>query len=173
MNTNPISIGGIEIPSDSPLFLTLIAIHVFCALVCVVAGLIAMLADKRPGRHPKAGKVYYYFLSVVFISVIIISFLRWSEDYPLLILGTLSFGLASVGRKALIAKWRKWPVYHVTCMGLSYIILLTAFYVDNGKFLPVWRNLPHIVYWTLPTIIGIPIIIYVLMRHPVVKNMGK
>jgi len=28
-------------------------------------------------------------------------------------------------------------------MGLSYILMLTAFYVDNGKKLPVWRDLPY------------------------------
>ena len=26
-------------------------------------------------------------------------------------------------------------------MGLSYILLLTAFYVDNGKSLPLWKDL--------------------------------
>jgi hypothetical protein len=35
-------------------------------------------------------------------------------------------------------------------MSASYILLLTAFYVDNGKHLPVWRTLPHLVYWLLP-----------------------
>ena len=28
-------------------------------------------------------------------------------------------------------------------MGASYILLLTAFYVDNGKNLPLWRELPE------------------------------
>jgi hypothetical protein len=31
---------------------------------------------------------------------------------------------------------------HVTAMGVSYIVLLTAFYVDNGPHLPLWRSLP-------------------------------
>jgi hypothetical protein len=31
-------------------------------------------------------------------------------------------------------------------MGLSYILMLIAFYVDNGKQLPLWKNLPHFMY---------------------------
>jgi len=31
-------------------------------------------------------------------------------------------------------------------MGVSYIVLLTAFYVDNGKSLPLWKELPPISY---------------------------
>jgi hypothetical protein len=34
-------------------------------------------------------------------------------------------------------------------MGLSYILLLTVFYVDNGKSLPLWKELSPITYWLL------------------------
>lgn len=55
-------------------------------------------------------------------------------------------------------------------MGASYILLLTAFYVDNGKNLPLWKELPAILYWTLPTIIGIPIILRTLLRHLLIRG---
>jgi hypothetical protein len=31
---------------------------------------------------------------------------------------------------------RRYHLLHITCLRLSYILLLTAFYVDNGKNLP-------------------------------------
>jgi len=49
-------------------------------------------------------------------------------------------------------------------MGLSYILMLTAFYVDNGKNLPLWRDLPYIAYWLLPGAIGVPLIVNALSR---------
>jgi hypothetical protein len=55
-------------------------------------------------------------------------------------------------------------------MGLSYIFLLTAFYVDNGKNLPLWKELPAIVLWLLPAVVGIPIIVRVLLRHPLLRQ---
>ncbi len=53
-------------------------------------------------------------------------------------------------------------------MGLSYIVMLTAFLVDNGKFLPVWRELPPPALWFVPSLIGLPFLIHALLRHPVV-----
>ena len=50
-------------------------------------------------------------------------------------------------------------------MSASYILLLTAFYVDNGKHLPLWRSLPHLTYWLLPSAIGAPLIARALARH--------
>ena len=50
-------------------------------------------------------------------------------------------------------------------MGLSYILMLTAFYVDNGKNLPVWRDLPYLAYWVLPGAVGIPLIVNALARQ--------
>jgi hypothetical protein len=58
----------------------------------------------------------------------------------------LSFAAAFFGSTALRHRWRKWPSLHVTGMGLSYILLLTAFYVDNGKNLPLWKELPQMAY---------------------------
>ena len=55
-------------------------------------------------------------------------------------------------------------------MGLSYVLLLIAFYVDNGKNLPLWKDLPSVVYWLLPSAIGIPLIIWALLRHPLARH---
>jgi hypothetical protein len=55
-------------------------------------------------------------------------------------------------------------------MGLSYILMLTAFYVDNGKNLPLWRELPQLVFWVLPFALGGPIIVYVMLRHPLMRS---
>src|SRR5713226_5732494 len=38
----------------------------------------------------------------------------------------------------------RWARFHIVGMGLSYVLLLTAFYVDNGKNLPLWNRLPPI-----------------------------
>jgi len=56
-------------------------------------------------------------------------------------------------------------------MGTSYTLLLTAFYVDNGRNLPLWRELPMIAFWLLPSAVGIPIMAYVLLRHPVIRRI--
>ena len=55
-------------------------------------------------------------------------------------------------------------------MGLSYIFLVTAFYVDNGKSLPLWRDLPQVTFWLFPSAVGLPIILYALRRHPILRQ---
>jgi hypothetical protein len=34
--------------------------------------------------------------------------------------------------------------------------MLTAFYVDNGKQLPAWKDLPHVTHWLLPLLVATP-----------------
>jgi hypothetical protein len=167
---NPFVIQGFEIPSDSPLFLTILSIHILAALTCVVVGLMAMLAKKQIGLHPKAGAIYFWSLLVVFITATIIAAVRWKEDYHLFILGFISFSSASIGKTARKNKWGKWSIIHITGMGISYIFLITAFYVDNGRFLPIWKNLRPLTYWLLPAAIGIPIIIRTLFTHPLSRK---
>jgi hypothetical protein len=58
-------------------------------------------------------------------------------------------------------------------MGLSYILMLVAFYVDNGKQLPIWKELPHFTYWAIPLAIGIPLIIRALLWHPLSRARNE
>ena len=156
---------GIPIPSSSPVFLGVVAVHVAAGLVCTVAGIMAMLAPKRAGRHPSAGTVYYWSLVVVFLTMTALSVLRWPHNTHLLVLGMLSFGAGVVGRRAKRRLWRRWLPAHITGMAVSYTLLLTAFYVDNGPNLPVWRSLPPLAFWLLPGLVGFPLLVRALRRH--------
>ena len=103
---SPTTIGGIPLPSDTPLFLALVALHVVAGLTCVMAGAVAMLSRKRSGRHPLAGSVYYWALACVVVTMTVLAVSRWAEDYHLFALGALSFAAATVGR---MARRRRWP----------------------------------------------------------------
>jgi hypothetical protein len=169
MNGEPITVAGIEVPSDAPLFLSVLGVHVLFGFICVVTGCVAMLSAKGPGRHPQFGSYYYRSLTVVFVTMAALSAMRWSENYHLFLLGSLSFIAASIGRTARRRLWRNWARLHIGSLGLSYVFLLTAFYVDNGEKLPLWNRLPPIAFWTLPAAIGVPIITWALLRHPLTR----
>ena len=168
MTDQGIVVLGIPIPSSSPVFLSIVAVHVAAGLVCTVAGIVAMLTSKRAGRHPSAGTVYYWSLAVVFLTMAALSILRWPANTHLFVLGILSFGAGVVGRIARRRLGPGWLTVHVTAMAVSYILLLTAFYVDNGPHLPLWRSLPPLAYWLLPSLVGLPILIWALTRHPLI-----
>jgi hypothetical protein len=170
MDGNPITVAGIDIPSDAPLFLIALGLHVVFGLSCVVTGCAAMLSAKRPGRHPRFGTYYYWSLAVVFGTMSVLSAMRWAEDYHLFVLGFLSFVAATVGRTARRRRWRNWATLHIGGLGSSYVLLLTAFYVDNGPNLPLWNRLPPIAFWTLPAAIGVPLIVWAFLRHPLAKG---
>lgn len=106
-----------------------------------------MLSPKTPGRHPTFGTIYYWCLAIVFASATALAIMCWKEDDHLFLLGALAFGAASAGRTARRGLWRGWVRWHIPGMGQSYIVLLTAFYVDNGKSPPLWKELPPISYW--------------------------
>ena len=158
-------IAGIEIPSTSPIFLTIVGLHIAVGLACVIAGAVAMLSPKAPGRHPAFGTIYYWCLAAIFLSATALAIVRWREDYDLFLLGALAFAAASMGRAARRGLWHGWTTWHITGMGLSYTVLLTAFYVDNGKSLPFWKELPPISYWIIPAALGLPLIAHALRQY--------
>jgi len=132
-----------------------------------------MLSPKAPGRHPAFGTIYYWCLAVVFASATALAIMRWKEDYHLFLLGALAFGVASAGRAARRGLWHDWVTWHITGMGLSYIALLTAFYVDNGKSLPLWKELPPISYWVIPAAVGLPLIARTLRQYRAASLSGR
>jgi uncharacterized membrane protein len=163
-------VAGLPIPSVSPLFLTLVGLHVLAGLVCVVAGALGMLSRKGPGRHPRFGTIYVWALACVFVSASALAAMRWAEDRELFALALLAFALGLFGRTAMRRRWPAWARLHIAGMGGSYVVLLTAFYVDNGKNLPVWRSLPTLAYWLGPAAVGVPIMVYAMLRHPVARG---
>jgi hypothetical protein len=45
--------------------------------------------------------------------------------------------------------------------------------VDNGKNLPLWKDLPAITYWVLPSAIGLPFLVRALLYHPLAARGRK
>lgn len=165
MYAQGVTIGGIPIPSRDPWFLAGVAIHVVAGVAAVVAGAIAMLSAKRPGRHPAAGTAYFWSLVVVSVTMTLLAVARWPDDNHLAALGAVAISSAAVGRAARRRRWGRWVPIHITGMGSSYVAMLTAFYVDNGPHLPLWNRLPTIALWSLPTLLGAPIILMALRRR--------
>lgn len=160
-------VAGLEIPSADPFFLAIVlGVHIPLGLACVATGAIAILSRKRRGRHSRLGTFYYWSLLALFASTTLLSLMRWAENYHLFALGALSFACAWSGRAALRRRSWHWVRLHIAGMSLSYTLMLVAFYVDNGKQLPVWKDLPHFAYWLIPLAIGIPLIVRALLWPP-------
>jgi hypothetical protein len=161
---------GIPIPSTDVVFLTVVGIHILFGLAAVIAGATAMLSKKGRGRHSNWGTFYFWALSGVFVTMSALSLIRWSEDYHLFILGLVAFAFAYFGRAAARRRPYPWVKLHLVGMGSSYIFMLIAFYIDNGKNLPLWKELPQTTYWLLPSAVGIPLIIHALLWHPLARE---
>jgi hypothetical protein len=162
---------GIEIPSADPVFLAIVLfLHIPLGLLCVVSGASAALMKKGRGRHSLAGSVYFWSVLSLVVSSTVVALMRWAEDYHLFLLGLLSFAAAWLGRTALRHHWKRRIKTHIAGMGSSYVLMLIAFYVDNGKQLPLWRDLPHFTYWLLPLAAGLPFIVFAMLRHPLAQR---
>ena len=161
---------GVPVPSVDPIFLAVVRFHILVGVGCVAAGAIAMLIRKGRGRHSSIGTIYYWCLMVIVATATGLSVVRWANNYHLFFLGTLSLVAATSARTAVRQRWRCWVRLHITGMGLSYVLMLTAFYVDNGKHLPLWKELPQISFWLLPAGFGIPLLVRALLKHPLAQR---
>jgi uncharacterized membrane protein len=170
--TGSTNIAGVEIPSTDPLFLAVVAVHVPLGLGSLVIGAVAMLSRKGRGRHSRFGTIYVWCLLALVASATFLAAMRWSESYHLLLLGALSSASAWLGRTALRQRLRQSVRLHIGGMGLSYILMLIAFYVDNGKQLPLWKDLPPFTYWLLPLAIGMPLLVWALTKHPLTRRVS-
>lgn len=64
-----------------------------------------------------------------------------------------------------VALRKRWAVIHIVAMTGSYIGLWTAFLVDNAHDIPWVKQLPTLSLWFLPGAIGLPFLIYSLLRY--------
>jgi lysylphosphatidylglycerol synthetase-like protein (DUF2156 family) len=159
-------------------FLPLV-VHALAGLTTGVTGVAAFHAPKRRGRHHRWGKYYLWAYTVVFFTATILSVQRWATDAYLFFLALAGYGFALTGyaarrfrREPSLARWlgKQWVVAHIVGMIGSYIVLWTAFYVDNAHLIPGLNQLPPLAFWVLPSLIGVPFIIVSTSRF--VPNRG-
>jgi len=154
---------GDQVGSTAPVFLAFLAVHVLAGLAAVVTGATAALARKGSPRHVRSGRWYYRAITVVFVTATVLTALRWRQDYYLLLIGSVAFIAATIGYQHRRRR-RPGDTGHIAGMGIAYVAMLTAFYVDNGPHLPLWDRLPVITFWLLPSAIGAPVIIRAIVR---------
>ena len=160
-----ITVIGIPIPSRERWFLAVLAVHVASGLVATIAGTIAMLSRKAAGRHPRAGTLYFWALVVVCVTMSPLVIARWPANNHLALLGLLALSSGFIGKRARREQRPRWPLIHISGMGVSYVFMLTAFYVDNGPHLPGWQRLTPGMFWILPALIGLPLVIYAIQKY--------
>ena len=159
------------VAGTGPVFLAFLAVHVPAGLVAVISGALAATAPKRRGRHTQAGTIFYWAIVIVFATATALAVIRPARDWYLALLGALTLALAAAGRDyrrhPARRPWRRWPghVPHILAMGGSYTVLLTAFYADNGKNLPLWDQLPTWSYRALPALVAAPLMARSAARH--------
>ena len=164
---------GDEVGSTAPVFLAFLAVHIVAGLTAIITGAIAALTRKGSPRHVRAGRWFYRAITVVFFTAAALTILRWRQDYHLLLIGIVAFIAATIG---FLHRRRHRPgdTAHILGMGIGYVAMLTAFYVDNGPHLPLWDRLPPLTFWFLPGAIGAPIITRaVLMRRREHERAGE
>ncbi|ADD43095.1 hypothetical protein [Stackebrandtia nassauensis] len=147
----------------------LIGVHISAGLLAVGCGAAAMVVRKQPVRHPWLGRTYLTALVGLVVTAIGLVTFRPHTAY-LLLLGTAALATAGIGFAARRMRWRGWLRHHLAAMGTSYILMLTAFYVDNGPRLPLWNLLPPLMFWFLPALVGLPLLLWALARHRIHPN---
>lgn len=169
-------------------FLPLV-MHALAGLATGVTGVLAFRAPKHRGRHHLWGKCYLWAYTVVFLTAAILSLQRWEADAYLFFLALTGYGFALAGygaRRFRQEPWlirvlgKQWVVAHIVGVIGSYIVLWTAFYVDNAHLIPLLNRLPTLTFWVLPTAIGIPFMVLSISRfapkrvaHPERSHMER
>jgi hypothetical protein len=109
----------------------------------------------------------------VFLTATTLSVQHWPADAYLFVLATLGYGFALggyVARRFRREPWllrvlgKQWISVHIVGMIGSYVVLWTAFYVDNAHLIPGLKELPPLTFWVLPTVVALPFLVVSLSR---------
>ena len=140
------------------LFNLFLITHIVTGFICLISGIFAMSFKKKKGKHPVSGEIYHWSYVLVFISAVVMSVIHWEESAYLFYIAVFSYVLALLGYLSAKMRRKNWLSGHISGMLGSYIGIVTATIVVNIPKVPVLNELPVIIFWLLPTIIGTPFI---------------
>ncbi|MBG9588058.1 DUF2306 domain-containing protein [Cytobacillus firmus] len=147
------------------IFTIMLVIHIIAGSVCLLTGAIASIVKKKIGSHTMVGEVYHGGYLVIFITSVVMAIMNWSESAYLFYIAIFSYGLALFGYLARKLLWKNWLTMHIGGMLGSYIGVITATLVVNGSKIPLVSEIPTLLLWFIPTIVGTPIISVVSRRY--------
>ncbi|MBB5174052.1 DUF2306 domain-containing protein [Texcoconibacillus texcoconensis] len=147
------------------MFNIFLIIHIVTGFICLISGVIAMSSRKKRGKHTLSGEIYHWSYVLVFITTIVMSIIQWEESAYLFYIGFFSYGLVLFGYLSSKIRWKNWLGSHIGGMLGSYIGIVTATIVVNVPKIPVLNELPPLLFWLLPTIIGTPLIFSVRNKY--------
>jgi hypothetical protein len=132
-----------------------LAVHILCGALALIAGLAAMRVSKRRGLHTRLGEFYHWLYVGLFVTAAALAVLEWERLWWLLPVGVFSYAFALLGYVAAKRRGQNWLRWHLTGQGGSYIAMSTAVLVVNAGIAAWWA-------WILPTLIGSPLIAWTI-----------
>src|SRR6185437_13499305 len=99
-------------------------------------------------------------------------FIHWQESAYLFYIGVFSYALALLGYVSVKMRWKNWLGSHIGGMLGSYIGIVTATIVVNVPKIPFLNELPPLLFWLLPTIIGTPLIFIIGKKYQPNNNLA-
>ena len=132
-----------------------LSVHIAAGTTGLILGPLAFRAAKRRGPHTRLGETYHWVMAAVCVTAAGLAIVDWHRIWWFLPIAAFSYANALYGYVAVKRRRRGWLRHHVRGMCGSYIALVTALLVVNTRAQLLF-------VWFLPTIVGSPLIVWLL-----------
>ena len=78
-------------------FNILLTIHILFGTICLITGIVAMVAQKKKGKHTEWGEIYHASYVVITLTAIILSIINWDKIAYLFYVAIFSYAFAIYG----------------------------------------------------------------------------
>lgn len=79
------------------IFNILLTIHILFGTICLITGIVAMVAQKKKGKHTEWGEIYHASYVVITLTAIILSIINWDKIAYLFYVAIFSYAFAIYG----------------------------------------------------------------------------